>query len=163
MLYLGIDQYKAQLTINLRNEGGDIILQQQVVTDHAKIDDFFASLKKQSSRTKGFMAILEVCGFNHGLLKKLEEYGFSRVSGDALVCGRAVLRGRAAVTDRVIVKDNALLNDHAFAYGDALIGESSFISGVATIYGNAKILCNSYYGTRRRPTYSVMVLSGRTP
>jgi len=74
MLYLGIDQHKAQITVNLRNEHGDVIHQRQVSTNHAKIDDFFAQLKKQAAKTKGFMAIVEICGFNHWLIKKLEDY-----------------------------------------------------------------------------------------
>ncbi len=79
MLYLAIDQHKAQITINLRNEQGDVIQKEQISTDHAEIDEFFAALKKQAARTKGFMAIVEVCGFNHWLLKKLEEYGCKEI------------------------------------------------------------------------------------
>ena len=79
MLYLGIDQHKAQITVNLRNEQGDVIQQCQVSTGHAKIDEFFAGLKKQAARVKGFMAILEVCGFNHWLLKKLEAFGCKEI------------------------------------------------------------------------------------
>ena len=41
MLYLGIDQHKAQITINLRNERGNVIQQGQVSTDHAEIDELF--------------------------------------------------------------------------------------------------------------------------
>ena len=79
MFYLGIDQHKAQITIDLRNEQGDIILQRQVSTDHAKIDEFFVALKKQTARTKGFMAIVEVCGFNDWLIKKLNDYGCKEI------------------------------------------------------------------------------------
>ena len=79
MLYVGIDQHKAQITINLRNERGNVIQQGQVSTDHAKVDDFFAALKKQSARTKGFMAIIEVCGFNNWLIKKLNDYGCKEI------------------------------------------------------------------------------------
>ena len=79
MLYLGIDQHKAQLTINLRNEQGDVIRQGQIRTDHAEVDDFFSTLKKQSAKSRGFMAILEVCGFNHWLIKKLEEFGCKEI------------------------------------------------------------------------------------
>jgi transposase len=79
MLYLGIDQHKAQITVNLRNEQGNVIQQCQVSTDHAKINEFFAGLKKQAARAKGFIAILEVCGFNHWLLKKLEEFGCKEI------------------------------------------------------------------------------------
>ena len=79
MLYLGIDQHKAQMTVNLRNEQGDVLLQRQVSTNHAKIDDFFVQLKKQAAKTKGFMAILEVCGFNHWLIKKLKDFGCKEI------------------------------------------------------------------------------------
>ena len=79
MLYLGIDQHKAQITVNLRNEHGDVIHQRQVSTNHAKIDDFFAQLKKQAAKTRGFMAIVEICGFNHWLIKKLEDYGCKEI------------------------------------------------------------------------------------
>ena len=79
MLYLGIDQHKAQITINLRNEQGDVIQQGQIRTGHAEIDEFFVALKKQAVRTRGFMAILEVCGFNDWLLKKLEQYGCKEI------------------------------------------------------------------------------------
>jgi transposase len=65
--------------VNLRNEQGNVVHQRQVSTDHAKIDDFFVKLKKQASKARGFMAILEVCGFNHWLIKKLEDYGCKEI------------------------------------------------------------------------------------
>jgi hypothetical protein len=79
MLYLGIDQHKVQLTINLRNEQGDVIQQCQVSTDPAKINVFFGGLRKRAVKSQGFMAILEVCGFNDWLLKKLEEFGCKEI------------------------------------------------------------------------------------
>ena len=33
MLYLAIDQHRKQLTVNLRNESGDVLLKRQVSTD----------------------------------------------------------------------------------------------------------------------------------
>ena len=79
MLYLAIDQHKAQLTVNLRNEKGDVILKDQISTDHAEIDDFFDKLARQAGRHRGYMAILEVCGFNHWLIEKLKEYNCSEI------------------------------------------------------------------------------------
>lgn len=73
MLYLAIDQHKAQLTVNLRNEQGDIILKDQISTDHDALDDFFADLVKRAARHRGFMAILEVCGFNDWLVERLKK------------------------------------------------------------------------------------------
>jgi transposase len=79
MFYLGIDQHKVQITINLRNEQGDVVLQRQVCTDHAKINAFFIGLRKRAVKAKGFMAIVEVCGFNDWLIKKLKEYGCKEI------------------------------------------------------------------------------------
>jgi transposase len=75
MLYLGIDQHRKQLTVNLRNEAGDVILRRQVSTQWDKVKAFFAELQKQAEPEGGYMAILEVCGFNDWLLKMLAEYG----------------------------------------------------------------------------------------
>jgi len=74
MLYLAIDQHRDQLTINLRNEKGDVIQKVQISTNHDDINDFFDKLARQAGRHRGFMSIVEVCGFNHWLLEKLKEY-----------------------------------------------------------------------------------------
>lgn len=75
MLYLGIDQHRKQLTVNLRNEAGDAVLRRQVSTQWEKVKAFFAELRKQAEAEGGYMAIVEVCGFNDWLLKMLSAYG----------------------------------------------------------------------------------------
>jgi len=70
---LGIDQHKGQLTINLRNEQGEVVQKDQIMTVHADIDDLFGKLHKKAQKHRGFMAIVEVCGFNDWLLEKLGE------------------------------------------------------------------------------------------
>ena len=79
MLYLAIDQHKAQLTINLRNEHGDVVQKGQVSTKHASIDDFFGTLVKKVRAHRGFMAIVEVCGFNEWLIQKLKKFGCKEI------------------------------------------------------------------------------------
>lgn len=74
MLYLSIDQHRKQLTINLRNEKGDVLERRQVSTQWDKIREFLADVRRRSGRGGGFMAILEVCGFNDWLIKMLTEY-----------------------------------------------------------------------------------------
>jgi len=71
MLYLAIDQHKTQLTINIRNEQGDVMQKGQISTTHADIDDFFVTFAKKARKHRGYMAIVEVCGFNDWLLEKL--------------------------------------------------------------------------------------------
>ncbi len=75
MLYLGIDQHKRQLTVNLRGEDGSVILKRQVSTQWEKVRAFFADLAEKARPEGGFLAILEVCGMNDWLLKMLQEYG----------------------------------------------------------------------------------------
>lgn len=74
MLYLGIDQHKRQLTVNVRSEDGSVILKRQVSTQWEKVRAFFAGLAEQARPEGGFLAILEVCGMNPWLLKMLQEY-----------------------------------------------------------------------------------------
>jgi transposase len=75
MLYLGIDQHGKQLTVNLRNEQGEVVLKRQVSTQWKRVRKFFEDLRCQASAEGGFLAIVEVCGFNNWLLKMLAEYG----------------------------------------------------------------------------------------
>ena len=72
MLYLAIDQHKSQLTVNVRNEQGDVIQKGQVSTKRDDIDEFFTAFIKKARKHRGYMAIVEVCGFNDWLLEKLK-------------------------------------------------------------------------------------------
>jgi len=74
-LYLGIDQHKSQITVNLRSEDGDVILQRQVSTRWEKIRAFFDDLAQRAGAEGGFMAIVEVCGMNPWLIEMFQEYG----------------------------------------------------------------------------------------
>jgi transposase len=79
MLYLAIAQHKNQMTINIRNEQGDVIQKGQISTAHAEVDDFFAALVKKARKHRGYMAIVEVCGFNDWLLEKLKKTRCSEI------------------------------------------------------------------------------------
>lgn len=74
MFYLGIDQHSKQLTVNIRNEQGDVILRRQVSTQWQRVRKFFEDLRQQAEEQGGFMAIVEICGFNDWLLKMLAKY-----------------------------------------------------------------------------------------
>jgi transposase len=75
MLYLATDQHRKQLTVNLRNEAGDVILKRQVSTQWARVREFMEEVRKRSVPEEGFVAIVEVCGFNDWFLRLLAEYG----------------------------------------------------------------------------------------
>jgi len=75
MLYLGIDQHRKQLTVSVRSEAGDAVLRRQVSTEWGRVRAFFDDLRRLAHPDGGFVAIVEVCGFNDWLLKMLTEYG----------------------------------------------------------------------------------------
>lgn len=75
MLYLAIDQHRRQLTVNVRNEQGDVLVKRQVSTEWSRVRNFLEDIRKQSSPEGGFVSIVEVCGMNDWLLKLLKEYG----------------------------------------------------------------------------------------
>lgn len=77
MFYLGIDQHRKQLTINLRNEAGDVVARRQVSTRRAKITAFLAELAELTAG-EGYIAMVEVCGFNDWLLAELAAQRFCR-------------------------------------------------------------------------------------
>jgi transposase len=80
MFYLGIDQHARQITISLRDEGGDVLQARQVSTQPDKINAFFQKLTREClANGESFVAVLEVCGFNDWLIRMLQEYHCHKV------------------------------------------------------------------------------------
>lgn len=78
MFYLGIDQHRKQLTVNLRNQAGDVVLRRQVSTRWEKIEAFLAELDQLTAGDAGYIAMVEVCGFNDWLLARLARQAHCR-------------------------------------------------------------------------------------
>ena len=74
MLYLGIDQHAKQLTISLRDDSGAVVQYRQVSTEPTRCLEFLSKLKELAG-AEGFVAVVEVCGFNDWLLELLPKYG----------------------------------------------------------------------------------------
>jgi transposase len=80
MLYLGIDQHARQITISLRDEGGDVVQARQVSTQPDKVHAFFQQLTRERlTAGASFVAVLEVCGLNDWLIGMLHEYRCHKV------------------------------------------------------------------------------------
>lgn len=79
MLYLGIDQHSKQLTVNLRNEAGDAILHRQLSTRGEAVREFLEEIGRRAAAEGGYLAIVEVCGFNDWLLDLLPGVGCREV------------------------------------------------------------------------------------
>lgn len=78
MLYMGIDQHGKQLTIDLGDEEGNLVLHRQVSTEWEPLKKFLAELRDLAEPHGGYVTIVEVCGFNDYLLETLEEFGACR-------------------------------------------------------------------------------------
>jgi len=75
MLYLAIDQHSKQLTVNLRNEAGEVLLRRQVSTRGDAPRQFLGDVQQRSAAEGGYVTIVEVCGFNDWLLELLPQCG----------------------------------------------------------------------------------------
>ena len=74
MLYLAIDQHSKQLTVNVRDEAGQVVIRKQVSTRGDVPREFLGQLGERAG-ADGYVAIVEVCGFNDWLLDLLPQCG----------------------------------------------------------------------------------------
>lgn len=79
MQFVGIDQHKRHLTISVRTEQGEVALRRQVSTQWEEVDRFLAALRTRTAEAGGYVAVMEVCGFNEWLIRRLEQWGCRRV------------------------------------------------------------------------------------
>jgi transposase len=78
MLYLAIDLHRKQMTINLRDEDGEVMLRRQVSTWHDEPQKFLADVQQWAGKG-GFVTILEICGFHEWLVELLPQFGCREV------------------------------------------------------------------------------------
>lgn len=79
MWYIGIDQHKRYLTICVRDEQGDVVQRRQVKTAWVEVQRFLERLAAQAVEHGGYVAVMEVCGFNGWLIRQLNRRGCVRV------------------------------------------------------------------------------------
>jgi transposase len=75
MLYLAIDQHRKHLTIDVRDQFGGCFLHRQVSTRPDLARAFFEEFGALSGNEGGYIACVEVCGFNRWLLELLQQSG----------------------------------------------------------------------------------------
>jgi transposase len=117
MLYLGIDQHRKQLTVNLRDEEGHVVVARQVSTEWKRVRAFLAELQQRAGAAGGFVAIVEVCGFNDWLLKLLEEYECREV---ALIQTASRSRKKTDRRDAAALAELLWINRGRLANGEKL-------------------------------------------
>jgi transposase len=113
MLYLGIDQHARQITVSLRDDHGDVLEARQVSTQPEKVNAFFRHLAERPGAGEGFVAVLEVCGFNDWLIRLLQEYRCHQViliqPDDRKTC-KTDRRDAAALSELLWANRDRLLN-----------------------------------------------------
>lgn len=78
MLYLGIDLHSKQVTVNLRDENGEVVCRRQVSTRGDKPRLFLEETARLAGDC-GYVAIVEVCGFHDWFTDLLSKCGCREV------------------------------------------------------------------------------------
>jgi len=118
MFYVGIDQHKRHLTICVRNEQGDVALRRQVATGWLEVDRFLESLQERSVPEGGYVAIMEVCGFNDWLLKRLARWGCTKAY---VIAAPPRLRNKTDRRDSAKLSELLWINRERIATGSRLV------------------------------------------
>lgn len=116
MLYIGIDQHSKQITVCVRNQEGDAILRRQVSTRPEKIAAFFEQIMELDPE---FMALLECCGFNDGLLEELRKYNCREI---VLIHPEKLSKKKTDQRDARMLADLLWLNRERLAAGQTVHG-----------------------------------------
>ena len=124
MLFVGIDQHKRHLTICVRDEQGEIALRRQVSTKWEEVDRFLASLQERAAEHGGQVAVMEVCGFNGWLVKRLEQSGCKRV---------CVIKAPDRVRQKTDRRDAAKLSELLWINRDRIAAGQSLVH-VSEVY-----------------------------
>lgn len=118
MLYVGIDQHKRQLTVCVRDNQGDAVLRRQVGTGWLEVDGFLESLLERSMPEGGYVAVMEVCGFNDWLLKRLARWGCTQAY---VIAAPPRLRNKTDRRDAAKLSELLWINRERIAAGSRLV------------------------------------------
>lgn len=118
MLYVGIDQHKRHLTVYVRNEQGDMTLRRQVRTGWQDVDSFLESLLGQSLTEGGYVAVMEVCGFNGWLLQRLARWGCTQAY---VITAPPRVRNKTDRRDAAKLSEMLWINRERIARGQRLL------------------------------------------
>jgi transposase len=121
MLYVGIDQHARHLTVCARDEQGDIVLRRQVSTSWYELDRFLHALQARSEGEGGYVALMEVCGFNGWLIQRLRQHGCVRV---CVITAPPRLRQKTDRRDAGKLSELLWSNRNRIAGGDRLVNVS---------------------------------------
>jgi len=119
MLYLGIDQHRKQLTVNLRDEEGITLVRRQVSTQWGRVRAFLGEVQALAEPHGGYLAMVEVCGFNDWLLRLLGQYGCQQI---VLVQPAGRSRRKTDRRDANSLSEQLWINRHRLLSGQPVHG-----------------------------------------
>ena len=118
MLFVGIDQHKRHLTVSVRDQQGEIVLRRQVRTRWEEVDRFLGLLQEKGTAHKGYVAVMEVCGFNGWLIKRLTQWGCGRV---CVISAPERVRQKTDRRDAAKLSELLWINRDRIAAGQSLV------------------------------------------
>ncbi len=118
MWYVANDHHKRHLTICVRDEQGNIVRRRQVSTGWYEVRQFFCQLRDDASPHGGYVVIMEVCGFNGWLIKRLPRWGCQAVY---LVKAPERVRQKTDRRDAAKLSELLWLNRDRIARGESLV------------------------------------------
>jgi len=118
MLYIGIDVHKRYLTISMRDEQGNVLVRRSVQTTWGHVERFLEDLQERAADQGGYVVMLEVCGFEHWLVRQLERHG---CHGVHVVAPKERVRQKTDRRDAAKLSELLWINHHRIAAGERLI------------------------------------------
>ena len=118
MYFVGIDQHKRHLTVCVRDEQGEIALRRQVRTRWEEVDRFLDELQEQVRPCGGYVAMVEVCGFNDWLIERLDRWGCRRTY---VISAPDRIRQKTDRRDAAKLSELLWINRDRIAIGQSLV------------------------------------------
>ena len=118
MWYVGIDQHKRHLTVCIIDSQGQIIQRRQVSTGWIEARQFLSRLREESAAEGGYIAVLEICGFNGWLVRELQQHGCAQV---LLITAPKPSRQKTDRRDAKVLAELLWVNRERIAGGQKLL------------------------------------------
>jgi transposase len=118
MWYVGIDQHKRHLTVCIIDSQGQITQRRQVSTGWLEVRQFLSQLAMESKVAGGYIAVMEICGFNGWLVRELRQHGCAQA---LLITAPRPSRQKTDRRDAKVLAELLWVNRERIAAGQKLL------------------------------------------
>jgi transposase len=123
MLYMGDDLHSKQMTVEVRNEAGDVVVRRQVSMRPAKVEEFLEQLHQIGDGK--YVVLMEVCGFHDWLVRRLK--------ADPYCQGVLLIQPEQASKQKTDRRDASRLSEILWVNRERLVAGQS-VQGVRCVY-----------------------------